>query len=126
MTDRRTFMLSGGAAVAGLLTTEVSAQEQPADPTAAAKDFISAHETKMKPLDLAANIAWWKANISGKDEDFQKKEETQNKIDAALSDTKLFANLKGIKAATDDGKIKDDQIKRQVDLLYLMYLEKQV
>jgi peptidyl-dipeptidase A len=126
MTDRRTFLLSGGAAVAGLLTTEVSAQEQPADPTAAAKDFISAHETKMKPLDLAANIAWWKANISGKDEDFQKKEETQNKIDAALSDTKLFANLKGIKAATDDGKIKDDLIKRQVDLLYLMYLEKQV
>jgi peptidyl-dipeptidase A len=126
MTDRRTFLLTGGAAVAGLLTHEVSAQEQPADPTAAAKDFISAHETKMKPLELAANIAWWKANISGKDEDFQKKEDTQNKIDAALSDTKLFATLKGIKAAADDGKIKDDLIKRQVDLLYLMYLEKQV
>ena len=126
MTDRRTFLLTGGAAVAGLLTTKVSAQEQPADPTAAAKDFISAHETKMKPLDLTANIAWWKANISGKDEDFQKKEEAQNKIDAALSDTKPFANLKGIKAAADDGNIKDDLIKRQVDLLYLMYLEKQV
>ncbi len=124
--DRRTFLLAGGAAVAGLLNPEVSAQEQPADPVAAAKDFISAHETKMKPLDLAASLAWWNANISGKDEDFKKKEDTQNQIDAALSDPKPFATLKGIKAAADGGKIKEPLIARQIELLYLMYLEKQV
>jgi peptidyl-dipeptidase A len=124
--DRRAFLVSGGAAVAGLLTPDVSAQEQPADPVAAAKEFISAHETKMKPLDVAAGKAWWTANITGKDEDFAKKEEAQNKIDAALSEPMPFAVLKGIKAAADAGKIKDAQLARQVELLYLMYLEKQV
>ncbi|HSQ57700.1 MAG TPA: M2 family metallopeptidase [Gemmata sp.] len=124
--DRRAFLVSGGAAVAGLLSPNVSAQDQPADPVAAAKDFIKTHEQKMKPLDVRAAKAWWDANISGKDEDFAKKEDAQNQIDAVLSDPKPFAALKGIKAAADAGKIADAQIKRQVDLLYLTYLEKQV
>jgi peptidyl-dipeptidase A len=124
--DRRTFMLTGGAAVAGLLNPDISAQDQPADPAAAAKDFIAAHEAKMKPLDIKANLAWWDANISGKDEDFKKKEDAQNQIDAALSDPKPFATLKGIKAARDGGKLADAKLARQIDLLYLAYLEKQV
>jgi peptidyl-dipeptidase A len=124
--DRRTFLLSGGSAVAGLLTPNVEAANQPADPTAAAKDFITAHENKMKPLDVIAGIAWWDANITGKDEDFKKKEEAQNKIDAALSDPKRFEILKGIKAARDGNKIADPILARQVDVIYLMYLEKQV
>lgn len=123
-TDRRTFLLAGGATVAGLLDPEVSAQDQPADPTAAAKEFVSAHEAKVKPLEVASGLAWWNANITGKDEDFAKKEEAQNKIDAALSDPKPFATLKGIKAAV--AKISDPLLARQVELLYLAYLEKQV
>lgn len=124
--DRRTFLLTGGTAVAGLLTPDASAQDQPADPVAAANEFIAAHEKKMKPLDVAAGLAWWNANITGNDADFQKKEDAQNKIDAALSDPKPFGVLKGIKAANDAGKIKDPLVSRQVTLLYLMYLEKQV
>src|SRR5690242_18530509 len=122
--DRRTFLLTGGATVAGLLHPEVAAQDQPADPAAAAKEFITAHETKLRPLELAANKAWWDANITGKDEDFKRKEDTQNKIDAALSDPKSFGTLKGIKAARDAGKLTDANTIRQVDLLYLAYLEK--
>ncbi|MFO0825093.1 MAG: M2 family metallopeptidase [Gemmataceae bacterium] len=125
-TDRRSFLLVGGATVAGLLTADVAAQDEPADPVAAAKEFITAHETKMKPLELTANKAWWKANITGADADFQAKEEAQNKIDAALSDPKPFATLKGLKKAADAKKIPDAQIARQVELLYLTYLEKQV
>src|SRR5262249_21730975 len=124
--DRRTFLVSGGVTVAGLLTPDVSAQHQPADPPAAPQDCIAAHATKMTPLEVSANLAWWNASISGKDEDFQKKEDAQNKSGAALSDTKLFDKLKVIKAANDASKIKDKQIARQVELLYLMYLEKQV
>jgi peptidyl-dipeptidase A len=124
--DRRTFMISGGAAVAGLLTPRVEAADEPADPNAAAKDFIAEHEKKMRPLDVVAGKAWWDANITGKDDDFKKKEDAQNKIDAALSDSKKFATLKGIKAARDAGKIADATIARQVDVLYLIYLEKQV
>jgi peptidyl-dipeptidase A len=124
--DRRTFLITGGTAVAGLLNPDVAAQDQPADPPAAAKDFIAAHEAKMKPLEIAASKAWWNANISGRDEDFARKEEAQNKIDAVLSDPKPFATLKGIKAAADAGKIADPLVARQVQLLYLTYLEKQV
>jgi peptidyl-dipeptidase A len=124
--DRREFIASGGAAVAGLITPVVSAQDQPADPVAAAKEFVSAHEAKMKSLEVISNKAWWAANITGKDEDFARKEEAQNKIDAALSDPKPFATLKGIKAAADAGKITDAHLARQINLLYLSYLEKQV
>ncbi|MCE9562283.1 MAG: M2 family metallopeptidase [Planctomycetes bacterium] len=124
-TDRRNFLITGGATVAGLIASDVSAQE-PADPVAAAKEFITAHEAKMKPLELIANKAWWDANVLGTDAEFQKKEDAQNKIDAALSEPKPFATLKGIKTAADAGKIKDPLIARQVELLYLMYLEKQV
>ena len=52
--DRRTFLLAGGAAVAGLLNPHVSAQDQPADPAQAAKEFIAAHEAKLRPLEIAA------------------------------------------------------------------------
>jgi peptidyl-dipeptidase A len=124
--DRRTFLASGGVAVASLLHPTVDAGEQPADPVAAAKELIAAHEAKVRPLEVAAGLAWWEANISGRDEDFKKKVEAQNKIDAVLSDPKPFAILKSIKAARDAGKIADPLLARQVDVLYLLYLEKQV
>ena len=93
--DRRTFMLTGGAAVAGILNPVVeAAQINPPIRRPPRKSSSSAHEAKMKPLEIASNIAWWNANISGKDEDFKKKEEAQNKIDAALADPKPFATLK--------------------------------
>ena len=63
--DRRAFLATGGAAVAGLLNPVVSAQDQPADPVAAAKEFVAAHEAKIRPLDVAAGKAWWTANITG-------------------------------------------------------------
>ena len=68
--------------MAASLTPEASA----ADATDRAKKFVAAHEAKVKPLEIAAGIAWWDANITGKDEDFKRKEDTQNKIDAALSE----------------------------------------
>lgn len=96
-----------------------------ADPktTAAARKFVEDHEARLRPLEVAANLAWWNANISGKDEDFAKKEAAQNRIDAALADPNVFAELKGLKAA---GGIDDPIAARAIDVLYLTYLEKQV
>ena len=96
-----------------------------ADPasTDRARKFLANHELKMRPLEIAAGIAWWEANISGKDEDFKKKEDAQNRIDAALADPKTFAEVKAIKEA---GKIDDPVLARAIDVLYLAYLEKQV
>ncbi|MCX7664307.1 MAG: M2 family metallopeptidase [Gemmataceae bacterium] len=91
-----------------------------------AKKLISYHEKTIRPLEIAAAEAWWVANISGKDEDFAKKEQAQNKIDEALSNKETFAEIKAVKALKDKGEINDKLVARMVDLLYLMYLEKQV
>lgn len=97
-----------------------------ADANDEAAAFIKDHVAKIRPLEVQGGIAWWNANVSGKDEDFKKKEEAQNAIDAALSDAKQFARIKPLKAAADKGEIKDPLVARQVQLLYLQYLEKQV
>ncbi len=88
-----------------------------------ARQFIEDFTRRIRPLDIAANRAWWDANITGKDEDFKRKEEAQNKIDALLSDRKAFAEVKTIK---DAGGIDDPVVKRAIDIIYLLYLEKQV
>lgn len=94
--------------------------------TERAKKFIAGHEMRLRPLDVSASLAWWNANITGKDEDFKKKEETQNKIDEALANKEQFAELKAIKQLRDKGEIEDKIVARSIDVLYLMYLEKQV
>lgn len=94
-----------------------------AEATARARKFVSGHEAKIRPLEVAASLAWWNANVSGKDEDFKKKEEAQNRIDEALADPVAFKELKAIK---DAGGIDDPSLARSVDVLYLQYLEKQV
>src|SRR5207237_6479769 len=85
--------------------------------------FIDAHVAKLRPLEIKAGLAWWDANVSGKDEDFKRKEEAQNRIDEALANSEAFKELKAIKTS---GGIEDPSVARQIDLLYLAYLEKQV
>jgi len=94
--------------------------------TEQAKKFIAEHERKIRPLDIAAGQAWWNANVTGSDADFKKKEEAQNKIDEALADRDTFKKLKELKAAKDKGLIDEVLTARAIDVLYLLYLEKQV
>ncbi len=99
---------------------------QGADANDAAATVIKDHVAKLRPLEIASGVAWWNANTTGEDADFKKKEEAQNKIDAALSDKKMFDRVKALKASADKGEIKDAGVARQLHLLYLQYLEKQV
>ncbi|HZZ78750.1 MAG TPA: M2 family metallopeptidase [Gemmataceae bacterium] len=87
-----------------------------------AKKFITYHERDVRPLDIAVGKAWWTANTTGRDEDFAAKVEAQNKLDHALASADRFAELKAAKAA----QIADPLLRRQIDILYLIYLEKQV
>ncbi|MBI3664767.1 MAG: M3 family oligoendopeptidase [Acidobacteria bacterium] len=89
----------------------------------AARSFLSRYLERTTPLEKAANLAWWQANISGKEEDFQAKEKAENALDQALSDPKAFAELKAIR---ERGGIRDEMVKRSIDLIYLKCLEKQV
>ncbi len=95
-----------------------------ADTTAAARDFVAGHEKRIRPLDVASGLAWWKANTTGEKEAFKAKVDAQNKIDAALSDAKVFATLKGLHEKRAD--IDDATTRRAVEVLYLAYLEKQL
>src|SRR6476646_9751434 len=63
-----------------------------------ARTVLDLHAKEIQPLEKAVNLAWWDANVSGKDDDFKKKEEAQNKYDERLSDPKLFAELKEVKS----------------------------
>ena len=47
---------------------------------ARARKFIAEHEARIRPLEKSASLAWWNANVSGKDEDFKAKEQAQNKL----------------------------------------------
>jgi peptidyl-dipeptidase A len=101
----------------------VTAQAAP-DTTEKAKKFVATHEAKLRPLEIASGLAWWEANTTGTKEAYAKKEEAQNKIDAALANADTFKELKAIHEKRKE--IKDAAIARCIEVLYLTYLEKQV
>jgi peptidyl-dipeptidase A len=108
-------------AVIAAASLSLNLQARSAD-DARARKFIADHEARIRPLEKAVNLAWWTANVSGKEEDFKIKEQAQNNLDEALADKKRFAELKAIQAR----RLRDRLIARQIDVLYLMYLEKQI
>ena len=87
-------MFSANAVLVGtfsfMVATSVTAHG--ADANARAREFIVSQETLIRPLEKAASLAWWNANISGRDEDFNAEEDAQNRLDAALSDRSRFAS----------------------------------
>ena len=97
-----------------------------ADMTAEGQAAVKAHEAKFRPLDVAGQNAWWDANTTGSAEAFKRKEDTQNAVDAALADKAAFAKVKALKAAADKGDIHDKITARAIQVMYLLYLEKQV
>jgi len=104
-----------------MTSTTVFALDSAVGDDAAAK-FIASHEKDVRPLEIAVGLAWWTANTTGRDEDFAAKVEAQNRLDAALANKERFAQLKGVK----EGKITDPLLRRQIEILYLIYVEKQV
>src|SRR5437762_689392 len=96
MMDGRTMLMVGVILASMMMAAPTVIQANP-EMTERARKFVAAHESKVRPLERAASLAWWNANITGKDEDFEKKIETQNRIDEALADPEKFRELKEIK-----------------------------
>jgi len=105
-----------------IIATLSVAARSGSDGTQEARKFIEMHVAKLKPLEVEANRAWWDANTTGKDEDFKRKEEAQNRIDEVLANPELFKQLKAIKTMGID----DPVVAREIEILYLAFLEKQV
>src|SRR4051794_26068598 len=93
------------AAACGVLMVLPVAAGGGADATEKARRFVAGHEDKVRPLEVAAGLAWWNANVTGLDEDFKKKEDAQNRLDEALADRARFAELKGLKEAGKNKEI---------------------
>ncbi|QEG35624.1 M2 family metallopeptidase [Bythopirellula goksoeyrii] len=91
------------------------------DTTAAAKDFLRHYETNVVPLEISLNRAWWDANTTGSDEAFAAKEALDKQMNELLSSKEKFQELESIKV----GSISDPQLARQIQILYLIYLNRQ-
>ena len=120
MTTRKPLRVA--AALAALIAMNSRTARSADDAGDRAVTFVAAHVERIRPLDIAAQRAWWDANVTGKAEDFAAKEAAQNRLDGALSDHARFAELKALKAAP----IADPVLAREIAVLYLQYLEKQV
>jgi len=115
-------MKSGSYPLIGLLALG-SITMASEETTINAKKFVLDHESRIKPLEIEAGLAWWEANTTGKAEAFARKEVIQNKIDAALGDTTKFSVLRNL--FFKKNQIDDAELRRCIEILYLQYLEKQ-
>ena len=110
-----------------LVGTVFAANRLPAAPAgtdanARAQRFIGDYEAVIRPMEIEVSRRWWDANVSGKEDDYRLKEEAETRLDVRLADPKAFADLKAIRAA----KPSDPLLARQIEVLYLEYLSRQV
>lgn len=93
-----------------------------ADSAADARTLVREHDERIKPLEIEAALKWWEANTTGSDAAYEAKTAAENKLDEALADRERFARLKACDAAPPA----DKQLARQVHVMYLQALPKQV
>ena len=123
----RVAFIAGLASCGGSERRAVEDAAAPAAVQAEAVQFIAWHESVVKPLEKAIAEAWWNANTSGRDADFKAKEAAENELDAVLADRARARRLEKIHddIAAAGGRI-DPLVARQIELLRLQYLEKQL
>jgi peptidyl-dipeptidase A len=85
--------------------------------------FIESHVAKVAPLTTQANLAYWDAATTGKSEDYERLRQLQLDIRRIYSNQKDYAFLKSLK---ETGQIEDPKLARQLDKLYLAYLQNQI
>jgi len=85
--------------------------------------FVEAHVAKVEPLTKEANLAYWDAATTGKEEDYKRFSELQLEISRLYNNPQDFAFIKDMKKS---GRIKNVRLARQLDKLYYAYLPNQV
>ncbi len=85
--------------------------------------FIQVHVQKVEPLATKANLTYWDAATTGKQEKFRELEQLQLEIRRIYSDSNDFKKLKNFKEC---GDIENQRLARQLEKLYLAYLQNQV
>lgn len=87
------------------------------------QSFIERHVSLVDPLNRQANLAFWSATTTGRQEYYDRMERLQLAIRRIYSDPNEFAYIKGLR---DSGRIRDPKLKRQLERLYLSYLPNQI
>ncbi len=107
-----------------LATVGASAAEKKPSVQDRARLVLQWHAQEVRPLEKKLNELWWTANVTGKAEDFTKKEAAQNAYDDKLSAMHWYSEIKALRNALP--KSTDADLRRQMEVLYLMMTEKQV
>jgi len=87
------------------------------------KNFIEAHVAKLEPLSTQANLAYWDASTTGKQEDYNRLRKLQLDVHQVYGNRDEFAFLKELRKS---GQIKQSPLSRQLDRLYYAYLQNQI
>ncbi len=113
--------------LSGYVMFGVAGCQSGSGPVTDARSFIREYEARVRPVENDLSRAWWKANTSGKDEDYKAKEQVQNKLDGLLSDPAQFVRLEKIRQGLAAGSDQlDPLVARQIEVLYLVYKAKQL
>lgn len=87
------------------------------------RSFLKDYEAKVIPLSKESALSYFNASITGKDSDYERSAKAQIALERIHSDTAAFAK---VKAFRESGNITDPLLKRQLDIVYLSYLGKQI
>ena len=114
------FMILAAGVNLGAQAVHAAEGSRPMDQQA--REFIQQYLEEVRPVEIRVNQAWWEANTSGRNEDFARKEQVENELNGLLSDKTTFARLK----ALHEADVADSLLRRQIAVLHLQYLGKQV
>jgi peptidyl-dipeptidase A len=85
--------------------------------------FVETHVSRIEPLSREARLAYWKATLSGREEDFVRYAELEVALKKVFSDRASFESLRNW---SDRGSIRDPIDRRQLDVLYRQFLRNQI
>jgi peptidyl-dipeptidase A len=100
-----------------------TAAEGAAGSTQRPKAFVTAQVQQLKPMALDANLSWYQASVTGTDKAWARSKESQDKLNRFFADPARFAQVKAYRDADDTD---DPLVARQIEVLYLSMLGKQV
>lgn len=87
------------------------------------EQFIKDFEKQVVPLTRAQNLAYFEATLSGSETDYKTSADFEKQVSKVYANRAAFLQLKEFK---ESGAVRDDLLKRQLDVLYLAFLSKQV
>ncbi|MCK4892499.1 MAG: M2 family metallopeptidase [Calditrichia bacterium] len=87
------------------------------------KQFLASYEDRVIPLSKESNLAYFMATTTGEDSLYSKLEHMEVELAKIFANQADFEKLSEIKKSNT---IQDPQLKRQLEILYNAYLEKQL